>query len=178
MPMHGASDHAYLDPDTRDDFERQANCFASDVMFQNDAFTKEAADHEFTIWTPIRIGRNYGASIYSALRRYVSTSDLACAVVVLEPKRNGRVALRRVIVSHRYSEAFGAYYLPSDFGPGDFFFESLPSKKYSKSTSLTLTDLNGEDWGSVAECFDSSKNYFYLIRPTRKRAVTVGGIIF
>lgn len=166
-----------LDPDTRDNFEREANCFASDVMFQNDAFTKEANDHEFTIWTPIKICKKYGASIYSALRRYVSTSDIACAVVVLEPKKNGRVALRRVIASPLYSEAFGTLCLPKNFGPGDFYFESLPSKKYSKSHQLTLTDLNGVDWSSVAECFDSSKNYFYLIRPTRKRSVTVGGII-
>lgn len=167
-----------LDPDTRDIFEREANCFASDVMFQNDAFTREVADHEFSIWTPIKIGKIYGASIYAALRRYVSKSDIACAVVVLNPAKNGRVALRRVVVSPQYLLQFGNQPLQQDFGSGDFFYESLPFKTYRKSSLLTLKDLNGDEWGTSAECFDSKRNYFYLIRPTRKRSVSVGGIVF
>ncbi len=167
-----------LDPDTRDSFEREANCFASDVMFQNDAFTKEVADHSFTIWTPVKIGKNYGASVYAALRRYVSTSEISCAVVVLEQVKNSRAALRRVIVSPQHLKNFGNYPLPFDFGPGDFFYESLPAKRYSKTSLLTLKDLNGDEWGTSVECFNSSKNYFYLIRPTRKCSVTVGGLIW
>src|SRR5207249_1308481 len=33
-----------LDPETKDQFEREANCFASDVLFQLDGFARDAAD--------------------------------------------------------------------------------------------------------------------------------------
>jgi len=36
-----------LDPDTTDLFEREANVFASEVMFQGDGFRKEACDYDF-----------------------------------------------------------------------------------------------------------------------------------
>ena len=167
-----------LDPDTRDIFEREANCFASDVIFQLDSFTKEAADSEFSIWTPIKTGKKYGASIYATARRYVTTSSQPCALIVLEPKKGQKVSLRRAVVSPSYREKFGDEKLPLDFGPGDFFYDNLPYKKYSKSDFLTLTDLNGEEWETATECFDSTKNFFYLIRPVRKRVMTAGGIFW
>lgn len=167
-----------LDPDTRDVFEREANCFASDVMFQNDAFTIEASDHPFSIWTPVKIAKSYGASVYAAARRYVSLSDLPCALIVLNPVIENRTSVRRIIVSPQFETRFGVLQFPLIFGQGDFFFDNLPHRKYTKSSKFPLRDLNGDQWESSVECFNSSKNYFYLIRPTRKRSVSVAGIVF
>lgn len=68
-----------LDPETRDKYEREANCFSSDVLFQLDTFAKEAADSKFSIYTPLTLSKRYGASFYATARRYVATSGQACA---------------------------------------------------------------------------------------------------
>src|SRR5262249_10013154 len=73
-----------LDPGTQDLYERQANCFAGEVLFQLDAFATEAADCEFGIRTPLKLSPRYGSSFYSAARRYVSTSARACALLVFD----------------------------------------------------------------------------------------------
>ncbi|MCB1064761.1 MAG: hypothetical protein KDN20_17810 [Verrucomicrobiae bacterium] len=167
-----------LDSETQDMFEREANCFSSDVIFQNNSFTKEVADYEFSIWTPIKAGRKYGASIYATIRRYVATRGFPCLVVVMEPKKNGRVAVRRIVPSPEYVEKFENQFVGSEYGSGEFLYDNLPYNKYSQSDLLTLEDLNGDQWATTVECFNSTKNFFYLIRPTRKRSTTVGGLIW
>lgn len=55
------------------------------VLFQLDAFDAEARDLKFGLGAPLKLSRRYGASAYASIRRYVSGSDRACAVLVLEP---------------------------------------------------------------------------------------------
>ncbi|MGO9847927.1 MAG: ImmA/IrrE family metallo-endopeptidase, partial [Methylocella sp.] len=69
-----------LDPDTTDLFEREANVFAVEVMFQGQAFAEEAHAEEFGIKVPMRLAKKFGASNYSAFRRYVATNPGACCV--------------------------------------------------------------------------------------------------
>ncbi|XOV74839.1 MAG: ImmA/IrrE family metallo-endopeptidase [Phycisphaerales bacterium] len=57
-----------LDPEVNDLFERETNAFASEVLFQVDTFTNEAADHPFSIKTPMKLSKKYGASVYSTVR--------------------------------------------------------------------------------------------------------------
>ena len=57
--------------DVKDSFEREANNFASEVLFQLDQFTKDAADCDFGVRAPLKLSRRYGSSVYSAMRRYV-----------------------------------------------------------------------------------------------------------
>src|SRR5207253_259458 len=68
-----------LAPEISEGFEREANVFASDVLFQLDEFTEQANDHAFGIKVPLKLSRSFGASVYSAIRRYVSESHRACA---------------------------------------------------------------------------------------------------
>ena len=101
---------ASLDPDVKDQFEREANCFASEVLFQLDLFTKEAADCTFGIKTPIELAKRYGSSVYSAIRRYVMTHDHPCAVAVFNrPERSDKttLVLRRWIPSGKFVRRFG-----------------------------------------------------------------------
>ena len=74
-----------LAPEIADEFEKEANVFATEVVFQLDTFTNEAADHDIGIMVPVKLKKRYGSSIYSAVRRYVSTHHKACLVLVLEP---------------------------------------------------------------------------------------------
>ncbi len=73
-----------IDPDTKDLFEREANCFASDVLFQRDRFTKEAADYALGIKVPVDLAKKYGPSVYASARRYVERHHAPCALVVFE----------------------------------------------------------------------------------------------
>ncbi len=54
-----------LDPAVADQFDREANVFASEVLFQLDGFITEARDHDFGIGVPLKVGKKYGASACS-----------------------------------------------------------------------------------------------------------------
>jgi Zn-dependent peptidase ImmA (M78 family) len=63
-----------ISPEMSEQFDREANVFASEVLFQLETFTEEAAGYDFGILVPVKLHSKYGASIYSAVRRYVYTS--------------------------------------------------------------------------------------------------------
>ena len=63
-----------LEPDIADLFEREANVFASEVLFQGDAFSQEAHAQSFGIKVPMRLAKKYGGSNYATFRRYVITT--------------------------------------------------------------------------------------------------------
>jgi hypothetical protein len=100
-----------LDPHTTDLFEREANVFAVETLFQRSAFADEAHAEEFGIKVPIRLAKKFGASNYSAFRRYVATNPRACCVVVLEPvayRLDGtlKIDVRRIIVSRTFDRMY------------------------------------------------------------------------
>ena len=157
-----------LDEDTRDEFERQANCFASDVLFQRQAFTVEAADLPFGIIVPVRLSKRFGSSVYAAMRRYVTTSESACAVVVFEKPAEmypiTTLEVRRAVASAAFEKRFGKNWSKNQYGPGEFFIEHLPYNKFSRASTFRMKDLNGDSRDCSAEAFNSTKQVFFLIR--------------
>jgi hypothetical protein len=168
-------------PEISEAFEREANVFASDVLFQLDAFTKEANDHDFGIKVPLKLSKRFGASIYSAIRRYVSESHRACAVVVLNPPelcdRHGFVAtLRRVVTSEHFAFLFGELNWPASFTPGDEIGAMIPvGRRMSRPRPICLVDRNGTHHECVAEAFTQSHQVFVLVHEaqTLTRATVV-----
>lgn len=160
-----------IDPDVVDLFERESNAFASEVLFQLDAFAREAAGHPFSIKTPLKLSKKYGASVYSTVRRYVCTNARSCVVIVLEPPeiRNGHgfvAKLRRVVASQSFTEQFGEMTWPEAFTPDDAIGKIVPiGRRMSRPQSVTLTDSNGVRHDCVAETFDSTHQVFVLICP-------------
>jgi hypothetical protein len=161
-----------LDPETRDRFEREANCFSSDVLFQLDTFTEEAADCSFGIAAPLRLAPRYGASFYATARRYVVTSDRACALLVFDRPKvrdlKGLLTLRRAACSKPYANRFGRPAAPAASGPGSFFFENRPVNKFTAPTPFALRDRNGDRVPGLAEAFDSTYEVFFLVYPLAK----------
>jgi hypothetical protein len=93
-----------LDPDIADLFDREANVFATEVLFQLDSFTEEAASYDFGIGVPLKLSRKYGSSAYAAVRQYVAKNHRDCVVLVLDPPSftdgDGlRASLRRPVAS-------------------------------------------------------------------------------
>src|SRR5262245_41801652 len=73
-----------LEPTVTELFEREANLFAAEVLFQGEQFQRDAQDVAFGVMAPVGLSKRYGASIYTCVWRYVWTSPRACAVIVLE----------------------------------------------------------------------------------------------
>lgn len=174
-----------LAPEIADEFEREANVFAAEVIFQLDAFTQEAADHDTNILVPVRLSKRYGASIYSSVRRYVSTHHRACLVLVLEPPQVHQdlgftCELRRVVSSESFREQFGKLNWPEYFSPDDEIGAAVPvgGKRMSGRRRVTLVDQNGNRNRCVAEAFTQTHQVFILVHSvttlTKKRVLLQG----
>lgn len=159
-----------LAPEIADDFEKEATIFATDVIFQLDTFTEEASDYKPGILVPVRLSKNYGSSIYSAVRRYVSTHHKACMVLVLEPPEvhdslGFTCSLRRVVASQEFEKKFGDLCWPEYFSPNDQIGAAVPvgGKKMSGFRRITLIDRNGNRNECVGEAFTQSHQVFILL---------------
>ena len=169
-----------LSPDVSEAFDREANCFASEVLFQLDGFQTEAADFKFGIKIPMQLSKKYGASIYSTIRRYVSTHNRCCMVLVLDPpvlaERIGfTAAVRRKIASTLFTENFGEFKCADAFSPDDEIGKMIPvgTRKMSHPTIMVLTDQNGLEHECVAESFSNTYQIFVLIHEIKTLTKTV-----
>lgn len=174
-----------ISPEIAELFDREANAFASEVLFQRDGFTRETECEPFGITVPLRLSRKYGASVYSAVRRYVSENSRNCVVLVLDPPvliegHGFRCNLRRVVTSVGYRERFVDAW-PEFFTPDDHIGAMIPTgrRRMSGRRSLGLLDRNGGRHECVAEAFTQGYQVFVLIhvadalRPTIVRVSSI-----
>jgi len=167
---------AEIDPDTKDLFEQEANCFASHVLFQRDGFTQEAADHPLGIKVPVELAKKYGPSVYASARRYVESHHLPCALVVFElpvcvDGASPEMELRRVITSPLFRQQFGAVAWPEKCNGDHLFVRYCPKHRFSPPRPLRIRDRNGEPQECLAEAFNSSHNVLFLVYPAMYAAV-------
>jgi hypothetical protein len=163
-----------LDPHAADLFDREANVFASEVLFQNDTFHHMAADSKFEIWTPINLAKKFNASLCSSIRQYVSKSDRRCVVLVLNlpelVEGDGfRATLRRVISSNSFSEVFGQHPWPPALTPNDQLGRLIPlgRRKSSGKRVVVLVDRNGQHHECIVESFTQTHQVFILIHAVK-----------
>jgi hypothetical protein len=168
-----------LDGATAELFDREANVFASEVLFQLDTFHDMAEGEAFEIWTPVNLAKRFNASNYAAIRQYVSKSRRACAVVVLNMPEliegdGFRATLRRPIQSKRFNELFGQYGWKDVYTPDDDLgaFIPLGRRRSSGKRSIALTDRNGDRHECVAESFSTGHQVFILIHAVKTLTAT------
>jgi Zn-dependent peptidase ImmA (M78 family) len=169
-----------LDPDTKDLYEREANVFASEVLFQGDAFAIQAADFDLAIRVPINLAKKFGPSVYSAARRYVTTHKQSCALLVFNRPLHvvgvGEVMeLRRAIPSPSFHEEFGQHDWPQQCGPQDFFMRIRPKNRFTSPRIFRITDLNRQSRECIVEAFDSTHHILFLIYPSNGQRVADAG---
>jgi len=159
-----------LSPDASDQFEREANIFASVVLFQDSRFAEMAADSAFSIKVPLALSKKFGASAYASMREYVRRSDRACAVIVLNPVEicpvlGMRSELRRVELSPLFNKRFGELKLPDHVDRLSPLAEFIPlgGRRMSRPGTLRLEDRNGDVVEFIAEGFATPFNSFILI---------------
>lgn len=160
-----------LDPDVADAFDREANVFASEVMFQLDTFQEEARERPFDIFTPVRMAPKYGSSIYATVRQYVTKNHRRCAVLVLNPPEvhselGFTVGLRRFVASPSFIERMGVLDWPEQFSPSDSIGAMVPvgGRKASGKREIRLKDRDGAEHSCVAEAFTQRYQVFVLMQ--------------
>jgi Zn-dependent peptidase ImmA (M78 family) len=159
-----------LDPDVTDLFEREANAFASEVLFQGHLFAEEAHQSEFGMKVPLSLAKKYGASAYSAFRRYVTTSPHSCCVLVLNPPVCGvgnefTAEVRRRVVSKSFHVTFDILPLGETIHQFHLLGHLVPvGRRMTKRREITLVDRNGDQRICSAEAFSSTYQVFLLIR--------------
>ncbi|PZU68037.1 ImmA/IrrE family metallo-endopeptidase [Sphingobium sp.] len=163
-----------IDPELADQFDREANVFASEVLFQLDGFSQEAEQSDFNILVPVNLSKKYGASIYSSVRRYVTQNWRACTVIVLNPPvlidgDGFRASLRRHCASPRFLEIFGEISWPDFFTPDDDVGKMVPlgKRRMTNKREMILKDRNGDDHLCIAEAFTQSHQVFVLIHASK-----------
>lgn len=160
-----------LDADITDLFEREANVFSSEVLFQADVFSKEAHGQTFGIKVPMNLARKFGASNYSTFRRYVITNPCSCCVVVLEPSvLDGEGGLnaevRRVVMSKSFEKIYDGRVLGSSVTATHPLGPVVPvnGKRMSFDREIVLIDRNQDERICIAEAFNTSHQTLVLIR--------------
>lgn len=171
-------EHA-LHADAAELFDREANVFASEVLFQLDTFRDMAEGHEFSIFTPVRLAKPFGASLYASIRQYVSKNHRACAVVVLNMPEfvegdGFRATLRRSIQSDAFTMVFGRHDWKNYYTPDDDLgaFIPLGRRRASGKRALVLVDRNGNRHECIAESFTQKHQVFILIHAVKTLTVT------
>lgn len=162
-------------PEVADQFEREANNFARFVLFQGDAFRRQAADQALNIKVPMRLSKNFGASIYASAREYARTHHRACVVYVLEPIKITPGApviasVRRIEPSRSFLARFG---MPRDvtIGPTHALHSVLPIGRKMSQHQISIADVNGSGHECVAEAFDTTYNVLILVYPVSELTV-------
>jgi Zn-dependent peptidase ImmA (M78 family) len=168
-----------LDSDTAELFDREANVFASEVLFQLDSFHAMAEAEAFEIWTPVRLAKKFNASNYAAIRQYVSKNRRACAVVVLNmpefiPGDGFRASLRRPIQSDAFTTMFGRYAWKEVYTPDDDLGALVPlhRRRSSGKRSIGMIDQNGDHHDCIAESFSTGHQVFILIHAVKTLTTT------
>jgi hypothetical protein len=170
-----------ISPEVADLFDREANVFAAEVLFQLDTFVQEAEEKEFSILTPVRMSKKYGASVYASVRQYVSKNPRACAVLVLNPPElvegdGFRATYRRNVASPSFLELFGAIEWKDYYTPDDEIGAIIPiGKRMSGQHVIVLHDRNGDRHECITEAFTQGHQVLVLFHAVR--TLTASSII-
>ncbi len=170
-----------LDPSVKEEFEREANFFASLTLFQHDLFNHELNKLSLSIDSPMKLAKMFGASVHAALRRYIEHSKNRCALLVLEnispPGTQCKCTVRNKFQSAIFSDTFGQLIIPETLGykwafVQDYYFQ----KKMTKTKNITLTTENGEA-DFIYQFFNNTYNAFVFIYPIGEKKSVIKKIV-
>lgn len=168
--------HDYLDDDddslaehANENFESEANYFASATLFQQDRFITELNKYKLEIESPMQLAKVFGASVHASLRRYVECSKNRCALIVLEnitgKGQTPKCFLRDKFQSEKFTKTFGDIKIPDELGyTWEFVKDYYHGRKFKKDGAITLSTANGEA-DFVYHFFFNGYNAFVFLFP-------------
>lgn len=168
-------DETTLAPDVHEQFEREANCFAADVLFQIDRFDHDAHDLPLAIKSPLALSKRYGASVHATIRRYVERSRHTCAVLIIErvPELGTKeplLRIKKVVQSTKFTRKFGGLQWPTHLS-NDWPFTELLLRRYRffEDGEIVLNDRDSNPTKCYFHIFDSSYTIFVFIFPLNEQ---------
>lgn len=175
-------DDETLDPDTQEEFEKEANYFASVTLFQNDRFDNQVKKFELGMPSIVQLSSHFGASVHATFRRYVENSKFRCALLILKNlSEKGKVPngdFRNAFHSESFLNDFGSIEWPENFGyKWEFIKDHLfLKKKWKTNGKINLKTQNG-NIEFTYHYFENSYNAFVLIFPKGENKATKTKII-
>lgn len=151
--------------------EIEANKFASDLIFQNDAFMKEAADYNLSMRVPILLRDRYRASFEAAIRRYVEKNPRPCALVVYRPleSEDFEPVLEVQYSARSQSWSHFAYIVPRQLSSADSPEHMVFYRKREDDEIIEAPFVAGRDERTAkvfpSELFCNTYKVFQLIHP-------------
>ncbi len=172
---------AYLDDDTtlseyvNEDFEEEANYFASITLFQHDRFIAEMSKLELGIKAPMALAKQFGASVHATIRRYVEHSKKRCALLILENiSLMGQPAscnARDYFQSSKFEKTFGILAWPETMGfRWPFVQHYYFGKKFTQGVVALKTENGEVDF--EFHFFNNTYNAFVLLFPKGEKNKT------
>lgn len=167
-----------LNPETEELFEREANNFAAETLYQLDTYGKVAADYVVSIKTPIELSKMFGGSIYSSMRRYVTTHFSPIGLAVYDQPTAGYDNVvfrlrRQPMASASFFKKYRAYSWPDPCTRGDWLWPLLRKRKLAEEVA-TITDSNGDLHECEIHLFNSTHQIFVLLIPGAKLSNVYG----
>lgn len=167
--------------DTNDEFESEANFFASAALFQLHRFEDESKKLPLSLNSAIALSKTFGGSIHASLRRYVEKSPKRCALLVLKNPDISSLSckVRNYFQSTSFSKEFGRInWNPTlDFNYSFVQDYVLNQRKPIQNGSFSLA-INGEEKNLFNyHYFSNSYNGFVLILPLGEKQTSRKKII-
>ena len=172
----GAFDNSMtLNPDFEDQFEEEANYFASITLFQHDRYNREMRKVDFGLPGVIALSKKFGSSVHASFRNYIFKTNKRCVLLVLDPIQNKKLnepicSKRNLFHSKSFLKDFGNVQFPKKF---DYKWDFI-QRYLTKSPFITNGEISLElSEGDILECnyhlFKNGYNAFVLIFPVGER---------
>lgn len=162
-------DDENLDPDINDQFESEANYFASSALFQLEIFHDKVGQYPLKLATCLQLSKLFGASFHATIRRYVEHSKKRCALLVLNkepvsPISYPSLSIRNYFQSSSFTKEWGTITWEPKFDFDVPFFQDFLSNRKMITSELVI-----ESEQEFIECdyhyFDNSYNIFVFMFP-------------
>jgi Zn-dependent peptidase ImmA (M78 family) len=166
-------DEHTLNPDIKEQFEAEANYFASASLFQLSRFKDEMNKLPLELGSPMALAKKFGGSNHASIRRYAEISKKRCALIVLEDKekKGSRFSLnlRNSFQSKSFTKEFGEITWPEKLDTNFPFIQDYSrNRKFHKDGTIHLQTLSGFVEFTY-HYFNNRYNVFVFIIPTGEK---------
>lgn len=164
-----------LSSGVKEEFEIEANYFASACLFQLDRFEDEMNKLPLEIGSAMSLAKLFGGSVHASLRRYTELSKKRCALIVLQKsndKINSVLETKEYFQSKSFTKNFGMLSWSKEVEINQAIILDYCSKRrLHKDGLISIATMNGLDEFNY-HYFDNNYNVFVLLIPKGERIAT------
>lgn len=161
--------------DVEEQFELEANLFASATLFQHERFNRELEKLPLSIKSGMALAKKFGSSNHAALRNYVLKSKNRCGMIVLNKISNPKwneppCSLRNLFYSYSFLQDIGELNIPETFGYSWEFTQDFSRKRrLHEDGEIEFTNLAGDTIKCKYHYFFNYYNAFVFFFPIEEK---------